>query len=102
MSAPSSMRQMITPHRGIRLENPPLLYIPSSFPRLISGRGVVSVHKELTHVSIHKSLRTGGALTKHRNVLTRAERLKFLEDAGEWREERGSVLGLRKVKSIKA
>ncbi|HYF52041.1 MAG TPA: small basic protein [Planctomycetota bacterium] len=52
-------------------------------------------------MSVHKSLRTGGSLTKHRNVLTRIERIKILEEAGEWREAQSSVLGLRKVKSIK-
>ena len=52
-------------------------------------------------MSVHKSLRTGGALVKHRNVLSRAERIKVLEEAGNWREERNSVLGLRKVKNIK-
>ena len=52
-------------------------------------------------MSVHKSLRTGGSLVKHRNVLTRTERVKFLEEAGEWREGQSSVLGLRKVKSIK-
>jgi small basic protein (TIGR04137 family) len=52
-------------------------------------------------MSVHKSLRTGGSLVKHRNVLTRTERVKFLEEAGEWREGQNGVLGLRKVKSIK-
>jgi small basic protein (TIGR04137 family) len=52
-------------------------------------------------MSVHKSLRTGGSLTKHRNVLTRSERIKVLEEAGNWREGQNSVLGLRKVKSIK-
>ncbi len=52
-------------------------------------------------MSVHKSLRTGGSLTKHRNVLTRIERIKVLEEAGGWREGQNSVLGLRKVKSIK-
>lgn len=52
-------------------------------------------------MSVHKSLRTGGSLTKHRNVLTRAERIKVLEENGGWREGQNSVLGLRKVKSIK-
>jgi small basic protein (TIGR04137 family) len=52
-------------------------------------------------MSVHKSLRTGGSLNKHRNVLTRSERIKFLEEAGNWREGSNSVLGLRKVKSIK-
>ncbi len=52
-------------------------------------------------VSVHKSLRTGGSLAKHRNVLKRSERIKILEDGGNWREGQNSVLGLRKVKSIK-
>jgi small basic protein (TIGR04137 family) len=52
-------------------------------------------------MSIHKSLRTGGSLAKHRNVLTRAERIKILEEKGEWREETSKVWGLRKVKHIK-
>ncbi|HLX62769.1 MAG TPA: small basic protein [Planctomycetota bacterium] len=52
-------------------------------------------------MSVHKSLRTGGSLTKHRNVLKRSERIKILEDGGGWREGQNSVLGLRKVKSIK-
>lgn len=52
-------------------------------------------------MSVHKSLRTGGSLTKHRNVLTRSERIKVLEEGGEWREGQHNVLGLRKVKSIK-
>lgn len=52
-------------------------------------------------MSVHKSLRTGGSLAKHRNVLTRSERIKILEDGGGWREGANSVLGLRKVKSIK-
>jgi small basic protein (TIGR04137 family) len=52
-------------------------------------------------MSVHKSLRTGGSLSKHRNVLTRAERIKILEEGGNWREGQNNVLGLRKVKSIK-
>jgi len=52
-------------------------------------------------MSVHKSLRTGGSLVKHRNVLTRIERIKILEEAGNWREGQNGVLGLRKVKSIK-
>ena len=52
-------------------------------------------------MSVHKSLRTGGGLSKHRNVLTRAERIKILEEGGRWNESRNGVLGLVKVKSIK-
>ena len=52
-------------------------------------------------MSVHKSLRTGGSLVKHRNVLTRSERIKMLEESGRWREGQNNVLGLPKVKSIK-
>lgn len=52
-------------------------------------------------MSVHKSLRTGGSLVKHRNVLTRSERIKMLEEGGLWREGQNNVLGLPKVKSIK-
>ena len=47
-------------------------------------------------MSLDKSLRSHGALARHRNVLTRAERLDLLQDEEE-REEGDSVFGLRKV-----
>jgi len=53
-------------------------------------------------MSIHPSLRTAGSLTKHRNVLTRTERILKLQDAGRWVEGKNKVLGLPKVKNIKA
>ena len=53
-------------------------------------------------MSIHRSLRTGGGLSKHRNVLTRNERIKRLEEEGRWVLNRNSVWGLPKVKNIKA
>ena len=48
-------------------------------------------------MSLHKSLVSKGALTRHRNVLTRAERLKRLVDEEAWTEGR-SVFALPKVK----
>ncbi|MCZ7644016.1 MAG: small basic protein [Planctomycetota bacterium] len=51
-------------------------------------------------MSIHRSLRTGGALSKHRNVLTRTERLAILQEDGRWTDSK-SVLGLPKVRNIK-
>jgi small basic protein (TIGR04137 family) len=47
-------------------------------------------------MSMDRSLKTGGALTRHRNVLTRAERLKKLTDEERWGTEK-SVFGLPKV-----
>jgi len=47
-------------------------------------------------MSLDRSLKSHGALVRHRNVLTRAERLQKLVDEGRWKEEAG-VFGLPKV-----
>jgi small basic protein (TIGR04137 family) len=47
-------------------------------------------------MSIDRSLRLKNALVRHRNVLTRAERIERLKDEERW-EEGGVVLGLPKV-----
>jgi len=47
-------------------------------------------------MSLDKSLRSHGALARHRNVLSRAERLDTLKDEERW-DESGSVFGLPKV-----
>lgn len=47
-------------------------------------------------MSMDRSLKTGGNLVRHRNVLTRAERLKKLTDEERWNPEK-SVFGLVKV-----
>ena len=47
-------------------------------------------------MSIDRSLRVKDALVRHRNVLTRAERIERLKDEERW-EEGGPVLGLPKV-----
>ena len=47
-------------------------------------------------MSIDHSLKIKGALSRHRNVLTRAERIEVLKDEQRWTEE-DSVLGLPKV-----
>ena len=51
-------------------------------------------------MSIDKSLITKGKLARHRNVLTRAERIKFLINENLWKDGR-SVFGLPKVKTLK-
>ena len=52
-------------------------------------------------MSIHKSLLGAGKLKRHRNVLTRKERLDILlrEDR---RQEEDSIFGLPKVRNIMA
>jgi len=47
-------------------------------------------------MSLDKSLKSHGALVRHRNVLTRAERLEMLKDAGKWKEG-DPLFGLPKV-----
>jgi small basic protein (TIGR04137 family) len=47
-------------------------------------------------MSIDRSLKTANALTRHRNVLTRAERIAKLKDLEKW-EEGKSPFGLPKV-----
>lgn len=47
-------------------------------------------------MSIDRSLKVKGALERHRNVLTRAERVEKLKEEERWEEEQ-SVFGLPKV-----
>jgi len=48
-------------------------------------------------MTLHKSLKISSSLKRARNVLTRAERIKILEDDGRWSESK-SVFGLPKVR----
>jgi small basic protein (TIGR04137 family) len=47
-------------------------------------------------MSIDRSLRLKSSLVRHRNVLSRAERIALLKDTGRWSEE-SRILGLPKV-----
>ena len=47
-------------------------------------------------MSIDRSLKIKGALSRHRNVLSRAERIEQLKDEDRW-EDGDSVLSLPKV-----
>ncbi|MFQ5490607.1 MAG: small basic protein [Phycisphaerae bacterium] len=47
-------------------------------------------------MSLDKSLKSKGALERHRNVLTRAERIENLKEEGRWSEEH-PVFGLPKI-----
>ena len=51
-------------------------------------------------MSIDKSLRRKNQLVRARNVLTRGERIKVLQDEERWKEGR-SPFGLPKVRVIK-
>ena len=48
-------------------------------------------------MSLDRSLKSANALIRHRNVLTRAERLEKLQEEEKWAEGRNSVFGLPKV-----
>ncbi len=52
-------------------------------------------------MSLDKSLKSQNSLVRHRNVLSRAERLEKLEDEQRWSEGE-SVMGLAKVVQRKA
>src|SRR5262249_34005517 len=65
---------------------------------LSSGRSDSSgVWGELAPMSIDKSLKKAGGLTRARNVLTRAERLAVLQEDERWSPEKG-VFNLPKTK----
>ncbi|MEO0513972.1 MAG: small basic protein [Planctomycetota bacterium] len=48
-------------------------------------------------MSLDASLKSGGGLSRHRNVLTRAERIAKLAEAGEFDKDSDNPLGIRKV-----
>ena len=52
-------------------------------------------------MSLDKSLKSKGALVRHRNVLTRAERIEQLKETGRW-SETSTALHLPKVVHRKA
>ena len=52
-------------------------------------------------MSLDASLKSRTALSRHRNVLTRAQRIEKLEDEARWREG-DDVFGLPKVKHRKS
>ena len=49
-------------------------------------------------MSIHKSLVSRGRLKRHRNVLSRTERIIKLEEEERWSAEKNSVFALPKVR----
>ncbi len=53
-------------------------------------------------MSIDKTLKLRNALVRHRNVLTRAQRIEELEQKGLWKEEVDSPFGLPKIRVLKA
>ncbi len=48
-------------------------------------------------MSVDRSLKSSSSLSRHRNVLTRAERLDVLAEDEQWDAEKDSVFGLPKV-----
>lgn len=52
-------------------------------------------------MSLDRSLKIQGSLTRHRNVLTRTERVLLMEEEGQW-ETKDGVFGLPKTGHRKA
>lgn len=52
-------------------------------------------------MSLDKSLKSADMLVRHRNVLTRAERIEYLREAGRWSED-STAIHLPKVSHRKA
>lgn len=48
-------------------------------------------------MSIDRSLKSGSGMAKHRNVLTRPERIAKLVAAGKFKKGEGDPIGLPKV-----
>lgn len=48
-------------------------------------------------MSMHRSLKTASSLSRHRNVLSRSERVLKLSESGKFKMEDGDPLGLPKV-----
>jgi small basic protein (TIGR04137 family) len=55
-------------------------------------------------MSIHGSYNSQGGFAKHRNVLSRVERIERLKADGRWKDEgagKSSIFNLPKVRNIK-
>src|ERR1051325_6056797 len=57
-------------------------------------------HKKESKMSLDRSLKSANSLVRHRNVLTRAERLQRLQDEEKWNDSK-SVFGIPKVANRK-
>ncbi|GJQ26851.1 MAG: hypothetical protein HBSAPP02_18830 [Phycisphaerae bacterium] len=53
-------------------------------------------------MSMDRSLKSKASLSRHRNVLTRTERIKALQDLDEFKPGESRPIGLRKVAHRKA
>lgn len=65
------------------------------------GSGYVRVRSQKS-MSMDRSLKTKGTLVRHRNVLTRAERIRILADQDRFDPEQDRPVGLPKVAHRKA
>jgi small basic protein (TIGR04137 family) len=70
------------------------LYCPVRSPHRDRNR------TEFADMSLDRSLRSKSTLARHRNVLSRAERIARLTDQERWTRDDG-VLGLPKVRNLK-
>ena len=68
---------------------------PPRFPCFLIARWGRTAYKD--HMSLHRSLRSGGATAAKRNVLKRGERVALLKKRGLWKAGSKPV-GLPKTK----
>jgi small basic protein (TIGR04137 family) len=52
-------------------------------------------------MSIHPSLKSSNTMKRHRSVLSRLARVQVLQEKGKLDVEKGSVLGMPKVRHLK-
>jgi small basic protein (TIGR04137 family) len=52
-------------------------------------------------MTMHSSFSGGGGMSKHRNVLNRAERIERLKAENRWDDSKKRVTNLPKVRNIK-
>ena len=53
-------------------------------------------------MSMHGTFASKGGFAKHRNVLSRAERIERLRADGKWTQGKNSIFNLPKVRNIKS
>src|SRR5438477_1396740 len=70
-----------------------MINLPLVSPPQLSGKTEV-------FMSLDRSLKSANSLVRHRNVLTRGERLQRLQDEEKWNESK-AVFGLPKVANRK-
>src|SRR5687768_325367 len=87
------------PRQVVKSQNPryyPAPDFPASHRERAVPADLTNEHKSRCDMSLDRSLKSANALVRHRNVLSRTERLEKLTEDGKWTDAK-SVFGLPKV-----